>query len=170
MLIEVVDYDADWTKRFSEESDKILSVLPEGFATLHHVGSTSIPGLAAKPVTDMLLEVEDLNQLDRLSRRLENLGYHAKGEFGIPERRFFLKEPINRTHHIHTFVTDSYGAERHLAVRDYLRNHSKDAADYAALKKRNALAHPHDMDAYCDAKHDFVQELERTALEWSRRQ
>ena len=164
--IEVIEANPEWISMFSKEAEAVSGVVNRGLVAIHHIGSTAVPGLAAKPVIDILLEVEDLAILDGFDSSLEGLGYVMKGEFGIPGRRFYLKGLVERTHHIHAFVAGSNDALRHLAVRDYLIAHPDVAEKYGLLKQRNAERFRYDNDGYCDAKHDFVTELERAALEW----
>lgn len=164
--IKVVSYDASWEKLFRSESSLIRSVLTEGLVDIHHIGSTSVPGLSAKPIIDIMPEVLDLEILDRFDHVMEDLGYIVKGEFGIPGRRFYLKGLVDRTHHVHAFESGSEGMIRHLAVRDYLRLHPTEASTYAELKIRLAAEFPHDNDGYCEGKHEFMQELEKRALQW----
>jgi len=114
-------------------------------------------------------EVVDVVALDSFDDAMAAIGYVAKGEFGIVGRRFYLKGSTERTHHVHAFDCRSDGLLRHLAVRDYLRAHPSEAANYAELKIRLAEQFPHDNDGYCDGKHDFVQALEQRALHWSNR-
>ena len=91
----------------------------------------------------------------------------CKGEYGILGRRFFMKGGDLRTHHVHIFAEESRKEiERHLAVRDYLRTHKKDAEVYAALKTELAEKFTYDNEGYCDGKDSFVKDLERKALEW----
>ncbi len=164
--IDVVDADPEWAGKFSKEAEKIAYTVDRGLVAVHHIGSTAVPGLAAKPVIDILLEVEDLRILDEFDSALEGLGYIVKGEYGIPGRRFYLKGIEDRTHHIHAFVAGSHDAVRHLTVRDYLIAHRDVAERYGLLKLRNADCFRYDNDGYCDAKHEFVAELEKTALDW----
>lgn len=165
--IEVVPYDPIWVKLFEEEAARISEAIPEGLIAVHHIGSTSVPGLAAKPIIDILLEVSNLTLLDGFDSNMESIGYTVKGEFGIPGRRFYLKGLIDRTHHIHAFEQGSVGVHRHLAVRDYLRTYPEQAAEYGGLKSEIAKQFEHDNDRYCNAKHDFVQALEQRALHWT---
>lgn len=164
--IEVVPYNPNWVKLFEEEAARIQEAIPEGLIAIHHIGSTSVPGLAAKPIIDMMPEVSDLTVLDRYHHKMESLGYMVKGELGIPGRRFYLKGLIDRTHHVHAFEQGSVGLKRHLAVRDYLRVHPEEVAQYGSLKSQIAKHFEHDNDAYCNAKHDYVQSLEQRALQW----
>ncbi|MGI9241664.1 MAG: GrpB family protein [Verrucomicrobiales bacterium] len=165
--IEVVPYDPHWPDLFAEEAAAIRGIGADCFLAVHHIGSTSVPGLVAKPVIDLMLEVSDLTELEGYDGEMEGLGYVVKGEYGIPGRRFYLKGVWHRTHHVHAFLQGSSGLTRHLAFRDYLRAHPEDAAEYGALKFSNAAKFPHDMDGYCEAKHDYVTSLEQRAVRWA---
>ncbi|MDX1492233.1 MAG: GrpB family protein [Pseudohongiellaceae bacterium] len=134
---------------------------------VHHIGSTSIPGLGAKPIIDILLEVDEFDALDRASIVFESLGYECMGEFGIPDRRYFRKGGERRTHHVHAFIRGSIGAHRHLAFRDYLRCHAEVANEYDAFKRLVAGTCNGSSDVYCDGKAEFVSTHERRALEWA---
>ena len=164
--IKVVPYNPYWKVLFEEESTRIKEVITEGLVDVHHIGSTSVPDLSAKPIIDIMPEVLDLDVLDGFDDAMEGLGYIIKGEFGIPGRRFYLKGLIDRTHHVHAFESGSEGLARHLAVRDYLRDQPDEAAAYAELKVQLAARFSHDNDGYCDGKHEFVQQLEKRALRW----
>jgi GrpB-like predicted nucleotidyltransferase (UPF0157 family) len=166
--IEVVPYDPLWKALFEKESSRIKNVITEGLVDVHHIGSTSVPGLSAKPIIDLMPEVLDLDALDDFDEAMERLGYIVQGEFGIPGRRFYLKGLIDRTHHVHAFESASEGLIRHLAVRDYLRDHPNEAAAYAGIKSKLAAQFSHDNDGYCDGKHEFVQQLETRALRWKK--
>ncbi len=148
------------------ESALIRAAITDGLVDIHHIGSTSVPGLSAKPIIDLMPEVVDINALDDFDEAMESLGYTVKGEFGISGRRFYLKGLIDRTHHVHAFESGSEGLIRHLAVRDYLRDHPDEAAAYADLKIKLAAQFPHDNEGYCDGKHEFVRLLESRALRW----
>lgn len=128
----------------------------------HHIGSTAIPCIHAKPVIDMLLEVADLAALDRQQAQMEALGYLAKGENGIAERRFFLKYNAAgvRTHHIHAFLIGSVQVKRHLAFRDYLRAHPQQAQAYSDLKCQLAKQYPTDIEQYLAGKDTFIKAID----------
>lgn len=156
-IIEVVSYDPKWIDLFELESVAIRDVVGQVAVNIHHIGSTSVTGLAAKPIIDILLEVTDLHSLDLLSPDLISLGYESKGEFGIAGRRFFQKGSNNRTHHIHAFkVGDSHVAQ-HIVFRDYLIAHPDIATEYGKLKKKVALGCNNDPDSYCSGKNDFIK-------------
>ena len=135
---------------------------------VHHIGSTSIPGLLAKPVIDMLAEVSDLSSVDQRAAVMAGLGYEVMDEFGITGRRYFRRIDAQgrRTHHIHAFVAGCFNVIRHLAFRDYLRAHPTPTRQYGELKRRLAEAHPHDVEAYMDGKDAFVKQIELQAIAW----
>lgn len=164
--IEVVPYDPLWPQMFSEERDLLLSRLPIPIAGVHHIGSTSVQGLEAKPIIDILMEAADVHDLDRYSHCFESLGYECKGEFGIVGRRYYQKGGDNRTHQIHAFKTGSENVVRHIAFREYLVAQPAVAREYGSLKKKIALSCTNDIGVYCDGKADFVAKHEKLALEW----
>lgn len=156
-IIDVVSYDPKWVKHFELESKAIKDMLGNIAVDIHHIGSTAVPGLAAKPVIDILVEVTDLNSVDLLTSEFTSLGYEAKGEFGISERRFFQKGGNNRTHHIHVFKAGDNNGELHITFRDYLIMHPDIAKEYGELKKQAALECNNDIDRYCSGKNDFIK-------------
>ena len=134
---------------------------------LHHIGSTAVEGLWAKPILDLMPVVTSLEAVDRLDPELEALGYQCMGEFGIPGRRYFRKGGDHRTHQLHVFQAgDRKNILRHLAVRDYLRACPAEREAYGALKRWLAGQYPEDIEGYCDGKDSFVRALERRALDW----
>ncbi|MBU2514115.1 GrpB family protein [bacterium] len=117
--IEVHNYDPSWPKRFETEKELLIRTLGEVVTAIHHIGSTAVPGLAAKPVIDMLVGVDDLSTLDLLNPDMEAIGYEPRGEFGIPSRRYFQKGGDARSHQIHAFLAGDDNITRHVAFRDY---------------------------------------------------
>lgn len=165
--IVVTDYSPAWKSDFENESRKIKNILKENCLAVHHIGSTAVDGLKAKPIIDIMPVVKYLTAVDAVADAFERIGYEYLGEFGIPGRRYLRKGGDSRTHQIHIFeVSDQNNIERHLAVRDYLRTHRETAAAYGELKERLAAAFPYDIDGYCDGKDAFVKKLEQTALAW----
>lgn len=166
--VRVVPFDPAWVPAFQAEEARIVESLAHLELSIHHIGSTAVPGLAAKPVIDLLLEVRDLDALDERRSRMEALGYEAMGEFGIPGRRFFRKDDGTgeRTHHVHAFVAGTADVARHLAFRDYMRTHADAARAYGELKLRIAHEHPDDIEAHVRGKDTFVKEHEAKALAW----
>jgi GrpB-like predicted nucleotidyltransferase (UPF0157 family) len=127
-----------------------------------------VHGIVAKPIIDVLVEVESLRRLDQETPALEAIGYEAKGEYGIPGRRYFRKDDARgvRTHQLHAFEKQSGHIARHLAFRDYMIAHPDEAQTYATLKQRLAYEHPEDIEAYMDGKNAYIKEQERRALLW----
>jgi GrpB-like predicted nucleotidyltransferase (UPF0157 family) len=165
-IIRVVAYDPRWPDLFRIECKAISETLTKEIVHIHHIGSTSVPGLAAKPIIDILLEVKNIKALDAYNPAMEQLGYIPKGEFGIPGRRFFLKGIYHRTHHIHAFNAGSHDVLRHIAFRDYLIAHPKIAKEYGDLKLKYARACENDIDKYSDMKHDYIKYHEEKAMQW----
>ncbi len=134
---------------------------------LHHIGSTAIPGIVAKPVIDLLGVVPSVGVLDRREQQLVALGYEAMGEFGIPGRRYFRKKTPDGdpTHHLHVFATGSPEIDRHLDFRDYLRAFPAEAAAYAALKQ-DLATRAGSRDEYSDGKTEFIRAIEQRAAAW----
>jgi GrpB-like predicted nucleotidyltransferase (UPF0157 family) len=162
----VVPYDAQWTVQFQQEAESIREALQPLVVAIHHIGSTSIPAMCAKPVIDILLEVSDIEAVDCYNEQMRQLGYVAKGEFGIAGRRFFLKGEIHRTHHIHAFMAGSPEVLRHLLFRDYMIAHPVDAERYGVLKRKLAQQYRYDNEGYCTGKDAFIKEIDQKAADW----
>lgn len=137
---------------------------------VHHIGSTAIPGIQAKPIIDLLAVVDDLGALDERRAQMEALGYEVMGEFGIPGRRYFRKDNAAgaRTHQIHAFEEGSPQIERHLAFRDFMRAHPGHAREYETLKQQLAALHPLDISSYADGKDAFIRDMDARAAAWRR--
>ncbi|OOF03318.1 hypothetical protein BZG79_14385 [Salinivibrio sp. MA427] len=166
-IIEVVDFQSSWADDFNREKALICNALSqENVVGVHHIGSTSVEGLCAKPIIDILLEVKCLSALDEQGYLMESLGYLAKGEFGIPGRRYFQKGGVQRTHQVHAFLTGSHEAQRHIAFKEYLIAFPEVADEYGVLKKTGAVICNNDMYVYCRHKDSFIKEHEAKALSW----
>jgi GrpB-like predicted nucleotidyltransferase (UPF0157 family) len=166
--VEVVPHNPSWHSLFETESKQITIALSENIIAIHHIGSTSIETIYAKPIIDILVEVNFIVQVDDQNSSMQLLGYQCMGEFGIKERRFFLKDNTAgvRTHHVHVFEADSPQIRRHLSFRDYLNTHLEAAESYSMLKQSLADKYPNDIERYMDGKHDFIQEIDCKAAEW----
>lgn len=165
MKVEVVKYRSEWTEEFEAEAEKIREILGDETIAIYHIGSTSVEGLSAKPIIDIMPVVKDISRIDKLNSAFESLGYECMGEFGIPGRRYFRKGGEERTHQIHIFGRkNEYDISRHLAVRDYLRRHADKAKEYGRLKEELAKKYPFNIEGYCDGKDSFVKDMEREAL------
>ena len=165
--MNVVDYSAEWSTLYECEILLLRETLGNELVRAHHIGSTAVPGLAAKPVIDILLEVQSVERLDDFDNVMEELGYQPHGEFGIPGRRYYPKGGDDRTHHVHAFAVDDPHIEVHLAFRDYLRAHPASAAEYAAVKKEGSMVRGTDPEGYVAFKHDFVERMVAEAVHWA---
>ncbi len=126
------------------------------------MGSTAIPGIKAKPIVDLLVEVDDIQAIDAYDERMISLGYLPKGEYGIPGRRFFIKGDEDvRTHNIHVYQAGNPEISRHLEFRDFLRVHEVEAQAYSLLKEELARKYPQDMDSYVNGKTEFIRDIEQ---------
>ncbi|MBC7912476.1 MAG: GrpB family protein [Pyrinomonadaceae bacterium] len=166
--VEVIPHDPRWRDAFETEAKHVAAALGENVVAVHHIGSTAIPNIYAKPVIDLLIEVRDITEVDSQSAAMESLGYEVMGEYGIPGRRYFRKDNREgiRTHHIHAFESGSAEVERHLAFRDYMIAHPVDAQRYGELKRKLAEEHPQSIDGYMDGKDGFIKEIDRRAARW----
>lgn len=162
----IADYDPSWPAMFEQEAAAILTALGAVAARVEHVGSTAVPGLAAKPTIDIQISVEQMAPRERFVAPLEALGYTFVVDPTDPDHEYFKKEiDGDRTHQIHVCPVGSGWERRHLAFRDHLRTHPEDSARYAELKRRLAEQHPNDIMAYVEAKTPFISELEARTLE-----
>lgn len=167
-VIVLAPHNATWASAYESEAWAISNALSELSIELHHIGSTAIPGLVAKPVIDMLGVVSSVEELDAHAHLLIALGYEGLGEYGIPGRRYFRKNAPDgaRTHHLHAFAAGAPEIHRHLDFRDYLRAFPIEAAAYAALKQSLVESCGSDMTAYSEGKTEFIRAVERRAAAW----
>lgn len=156
--IEVVEHDPEWPLRFEAEKALLEPVLADAApGGIHHVGSTAVPGLPAKPVIDILVGVTDLPTTRRLIPALAALQYQY-APYRADEMHWFCKpDPSRRTHHLHLVPTESQRFRDELAFRDALRSDPRLAIDYGELKHRLAEIHREDREAYTGAKADFIR-------------
>ncbi|MEP3278747.1 MAG: GrpB family protein [Stappiaceae bacterium] len=166
----VIPYDPVWKQSFANEASALRAVLGEHVQSIHHIGSTSIPGMRAKPIIDILLEVTSLAGLDDRAEAMRETGYEVMGAYGIDGRRYYRKidQTGTRTHHMHAFTIGSEHVERHLAFRDYLIAHPARAQDYSDLKARLVQGDEVSWDTYLDGKDPFIKMVEQEALKWVR--
>ena len=167
MIVTVTNHDPGWAAAYAEEALRIRKILGEKLVNVFHIGSTAVPGLKTKPILDIMPVVENIGKVDDFSAEFEAAGYEVMGEFGMPGRRYFRRGGDNRTHQLHAFQYDNvFDIERHLALRDYLREHAAAREDYGRLKAALAECFPGDIESYCREKDSFVKALEKEALKW----
>lgn len=156
--IVLVPHDPRWLTAEEEEGRQIARACGPVVTRVEHIGSTSVPGLIAKPLLDLMPLVKSFDDGFACVGPMRALGYWYAGEFGIAGRHLFVKGSP-RTHHAHMLVEDSKEARRHLAVRDVLRANPEMAAMYAALKQGLAARFGDDRESYAMAKSAFMHEL-----------
>jgi GrpB-like predicted nucleotidyltransferase (UPF0157 family) len=162
--IEVVTYDPRWPDLYAEERERVEAVLGDLAESIEHIGSTSVPGLSAKPLIDILVTVAHFGPVDPYIERLGSLGYTYFPVLGDAARYSFGKG-IPHTHHIHVVRHGGEGHVRLLAFRDYLRAHPQAAYQYETLKRQLADRFRDNRQAYNQAKTDFIQSIEMRALQ-----
>jgi GrpB-like predicted nucleotidyltransferase (UPF0157 family) len=169
-MIKVVPYQPAWPRLFEEEAKRIRARFRQRAIRIDHVGSTSVPGLSAKPVIDIQVSVSSLEPQGAFTEDMVALGYaHVDlGEFDLVYPFFTRPAQWPSTHHVHLCVTGSEQERNHLAFRDFLRAHEVVAAQYLLLKQQLAAVHLGDTlesrEAYSLAKTEFVQEILGRAL------
>jgi len=161
-VITIAPYDANWPSAFAAEAANIKQVLGESAVRIEHVGSTSIPGLAAKPVIDIQVSVLDLGQVEVFSHGLASIGYtHVHlGEFDLVYPFFQKPAQWPASHHVHLCAAGGEQERKHLAFRDFLRSNPLVAGKYLALKRELAASHHgstmESREQYSLAKSSFV--------------
>ena len=164
----VVPHDPVWRESFESASALVMRALGSNAIAVHHIGSTAISGVWAKPVIDMLVAVEELGVVDGCRAAMAELGYEWKGEYGIPSRRYFRRHDRHgrRTHHLHVFPSNNERIARHLAFRDFLIAHPEWAARYSDLKRDLAKRFPKSGLDYSAGKATFIERIDALAAKW----
>lgn len=157
----------DWSEAFLTESDHIRAALGQVVVDIHHIGSTAIPGIAAKPVVDIILVVSSLAHLEQSEHSLAPMGYESLGEYGLSGRRFYCKGGNHRTHHVHAYESGHPAIHRHIAFRDYLKAHPEKASLYEHAKLDAAQRFRESPVDYTEAKSSTIRALESEALQWA---
>lgn len=154
--VVVVPYDGAWPRRFAALRSRLLTALGDLAVAVEHVGSTAVPGLAAKPIVDVDVVIRREEDLFETAQRLSNLGYAHIGDLGVAGREAFRQPPDLPPHHLYVCVAGTVELQRHLAFRDALRADGELAARYAALKHDLAERYRDDRDAYSEGKTRFI--------------
>jgi len=154
--IVVTDYDPQWPVYFEQIRAYLWPAIQDLATAVEHVGSTSVPGLAAKPIIDLDIIIPSADLLPQIVQRLEPLGYEHQGDLGIAGRDAFRQKTELPPHHLYVCPAGSVGLQNHLTVRDYLRANPAARDAYGELKKQLAVAFPTDIDRYVDGKTDLI--------------
>jgi GrpB-like predicted nucleotidyltransferase (UPF0157 family) len=170
VVIEIVSYDPAWPQRFAELGADLRRALGDVALRIDHIGSTAVPGLAAKPIIDVQVSVASFEPLAAFKAPLEGLGYVFRADNTERTKRYFREPPGACRTHIHVRRAGSFSEQFPLLFREYLRTHRADAAEYAALKNHLAQRHLENRHAYTEAKQPFTWEVIRRADEWAQQE
>ena len=172
--VQVSEYDPCWTRAFANEADALRGVFGHDLIAIHHIGSTSVPGLSAKPIIDILVVLRDTESIGRFSDRMEQLGYRVRGECldaeipGTPGRYYFSKDDKGiRTHQVHACAEGHSEIVDKIAFRNYLSAHQRVTAEYGTLKRELAQRFRQDNIGYMRGKDAFVRAALDRAREWT---
>lgn len=154
--INVVDYDPSWPETFERLRGDIWPCIRDVATAVEHIGSTSVPGLAAKPVIDMTIVVPTTAAMTTVVARLAEVGYRHRGDQGVPGREAFARPQGRPDHHLYACVSGNEGLRNHLTLRDHLRGNPTAARTYGSLKKQLAARFGDDIDGYIDGKTEFI--------------
>ena len=166
-VIRIEAYDATWPDRFVRLGKNLRAALGDVALRIDHIGSTAVPGLAAKPVIDIQISVATLDPVDPFRIPLEDLGYVYRADNPERTKRYFRERPGDPRTHIHVRKLGSFSQQFPLLLRDYLRAHPAELAPYEHLKRQLAAQHPHDGAAYTEAKLPWFWQTIRRADTWS---
>ena len=167
IVVDLVPHSSNWAAAAEREMQRIAAALPGIVLKAHHIGSTAIPGIRAKPILDLMPVVRSLSDLDAAQVQVTALGYCWWGEYGIPGRRYCnFDDPATgrRLVQLHCFQFDHREIIKHLAFRNYLRAHSNIAREYELEKRRCRALHPENSHGYSDAKGPWIQNILSIAL------
>ena len=160
--VEVKAYDPDWPRVFERIYAHVWPAVQHCSTSLEHVGSTSVPGLSAKPVIDACIVVASPRDIPYVVKALTKLGYEHRGELGVPGREAFRQPPGLPKHHLYASVRGSMSLRNHLGLRDYLRSHPEAVREYGELKASLAKRFPNDIDNYIHGKTEFILGILKT--------
>jgi len=160
----IEEYDSAWIELFKKEKELIVSTIGQYIERIEHSGSTSVIGLASKPIIDIAVGLHSLDDAIHCIPLMQQLDYQYVPEYEeeLPMRRYFRKPPQDygkRKYHVHMVETTSDFWKEHIMFRDYLRNHESARDEYALLKKNLATKYEDDRSAYSYAKTDFVNKI-----------
>lgn len=160
-MVKIEKYNPKWKDQFIALKKMIIENIGDLILKVEHVGSTSVEGLAAKPIIDLDIVIEDNSKLPAVIKGLKKLGYIHQGNLGIEGREAFKKVSEDRfqNHHLYVCPQDGRGYLEHIALRDYLRNNKKARIEYGKLKRKLADKFPYQVEKYCNAKSKFIAQI-----------
>ena len=158
--VELEEYNPKWAKDFEVEKANLTQILGDDAIGIHHIGSTAIPGISAKPIIDIAVEVESFNLLDELDDTLKEQGFIYRSIHDEPGYKLYIKGGEDyRSHHIHFYEKGSKKLKNDLYFRDYLIEHPETAQKYDALKQNLASKYPDDRKKYTKGKKEFIEKV-----------
>jgi GrpB-like predicted nucleotidyltransferase (UPF0157 family) len=166
-LVEIVPYSIEWPEMFRALGRSLRDALGDVAIRIDHIGSTAVPGLAAKPIIDVQISVLAFEPLDAYRRPLERLGFVFRADNPELTKRYFREPPAARRTHLHVRRSGSWAEQFALLFRDYLRAHADDAERYERLKRELADKYREHRHAYTEAKVPFIWEIMGRADRWS---
>lgn len=168
-VVRIVEHDPEWTVRFQALAARLRAALGDVAVRIDHIGSTAVPGLAAKPVVDIQVSVAHLEPVAPFADPLTALGYVYRAQNPERTKRYFREPPGTPRTHVHVRRAGSFSEQFALLFRDYLRVDPDTAGEYADLKRRLAAAHGSDRVSYTDAKAPFCWTIIQRADAWAQR-
>ncbi len=164
---KIVEHNPEWKEIFEIESGFLTKLVGPIAVDIHHIGSTAISGIPAKPIIDILLVVSSLSELDHLNSKFELLGYKPRGEHGIPKRRYFSKKTRTSVDgfHLHAFENGNSAVRKHILFRDYLRIKPDLAAQYGHIKRQKSSASGVLELDYQEFKSEWVETVTKQAVQ-----
>ncbi|MFI6284807.1 GrpB family protein [Streptomyces sp. NPDC051018] len=166
--VEIVDYRPSWPASFGRLAAALREALGDTAVRIDHIGSTSVPGLAAKPVIDIQVSVRSFHPLEAFRKPLEDIGYVYRASNPERTKRYFREAPGHSRTHVHVRELGSFSQQFPLLFRDFLRCHPAAVEEYAAVKRRNAAVFADDRRGYAEAKEPYVWDVIRRADAWAR--
>ena len=167
--VQLSTHDPAWADQAAREGGRILEAAGPAIISVQHIGSTSIPGILAKPIIDLMGIGPDLETIESARPRLESLGYAWHGEYGLDGRRYCTLTDTTtglRRFHLHCYADGDRSIRRHIAFRDYLRAQPDEAHEYERMKQGCAAKHPADSNAYTACKDRWITRVEAAALKY----
>lgn len=165
-IVELVDYDEQWNEEYKKEEELLKSVLADRIFEIHHIGSTSIKGLKAKPVIDILVVIKSLEEIPEIEAMLKPYDYENRGQQGVSDRYFFAKGPEDaRSHYIHFVEPNSDTYYNQVYFKKYLLEHPEYIKKYCDLKQELANKYADERSKYTKGKNDFITNVIKLAKE-----
>ncbi len=162
-------HNPEWFRLFQSERQILQTIFGDAIIRIEHIGSTAVPGMKAKPIIDILITTSNIDGIDTFNVQMDNIGYIAGGEFGLPGRRFFCKgDKMHCQFHVHVYEDRHTAVEHYLLFRDYMIHHPQEAKNYEDLKTALAFQHPHNRTLYTEGKGKFINDIYTKAEQWKR--